>query len=138
MYKVSEIFRAPARRAFLDGNPGHTQMPFHKDDPEREPLDEFEWRFTVGYNVGTANSPIPCSGLSWHRLPRPVHLPMWPVRARGNGRFTTISTWTGRGTDCIAAVNADYESHAQAARAIAEEYFDADRVLKRILDIVID
>jgi hypothetical protein len=34
----------------------------------------------------------------------------------------------------IAEVNADYRGHARAAHAIAEEYFDSDKVLCRLLD----
>jgi hypothetical protein len=33
----------------------------------------------------------------------------------------------------IEALNGDYDRHARAARAIAEEYFDSDRVLARLL-----
>lgn len=35
--------------------------------------------------------------------------------------------------DRIAQLNADYSKHARAARALAEEYFDSDTVLKRLL-----
>ncbi len=34
----------------------------------------------------------------------------------------------------VDALGADYPSHARAARALAEEYFDSDRVLGRLLD----
>src|SRR3712207_3125420 len=34
----------------------------------------------------------------------------------------------------IESLNGDYDRHARAARAIAEEYFDSDRVLARLLD----
>ena len=33
----------------------------------------------------------------------------------------------------IEALNGDYDRHARAARAVAEEYFDSDRVLDRLL-----
>jgi hypothetical protein len=36
----------------------------------------------------------------------------------------------------IAALQADYGAHARAARALAEEYFDSDKVLTRLLDLV--
>lgn len=35
--------------------------------------------------------------------------------------------------DAIAQLNADYPKHARAARALAEEYFDSDKVLKQLL-----
>ena len=34
----------------------------------------------------------------------------------------------------LAAVETDYERHARAARALAEEFFDARRVVQRIFD----
>ena len=34
----------------------------------------------------------------------------------------------------IRAVGADYDRHCRAARAIAEEYFDSDRVLSRLVE----
>jgi hypothetical protein len=34
----------------------------------------------------------------------------------------------------IEALNGDYDRHARGARAVAEEYFDSDRVLGRLLD----
>jgi hypothetical protein len=34
----------------------------------------------------------------------------------------------------IEALNGDYAHHARAARAIAEEHLDSDRVLERLLD----
>jgi hypothetical protein len=36
----------------------------------------------------------------------------------------------------IDAVSSDYPRHAKAARDLAEEYFDSDRVLGRLLDAV--
>jgi glycosyltransferase involved in cell wall biosynthesis len=36
--------------------------------------------------------------------------------------------------EAIRAVEGDYVRHAKAARAIAEEYFDSDRVLSRLLE----
>jgi hypothetical protein len=36
----------------------------------------------------------------------------------------------------IEALNGDYDRHARAARAVAEEYFDSDRVLVRLLNVL--
>jgi hypothetical protein len=35
---------------------------------------------------------------------------------------------------CVEAVQADYGKHCQLARALAEEYFDAKRVVKSVLE----
>jgi hypothetical protein len=43
--------------------------------------------------------------------------------------FTTMQ----EAVDGLAAVNADYRRHCDAARALAEEQFDSDRVLSRLL-----
>lgn len=37
--------------------------------------------------------------------------------------------------DAIEALNRDYPRHARAAREIAQEYFDSDRVLSRVLEL---
>jgi hypothetical protein len=36
----------------------------------------------------------------------------------------------------IEELNRDYRRHARAARALAEEYFDSDKVLSRLLEQV--
>jgi hypothetical protein len=36
----------------------------------------------------------------------------------------------------IETMNGDYNRHARAARAVAEEYFDSDRVLERLLNVL--
>lgn len=99
IHKLPEIFEAPLRRAFLDGNPGSTQTLFHQQDEDREPLERYENLFTLGFNIGSARSPIPCCGRVWHPLPRPVVLSMYPPRIiDDDSRFTTISSGRGRTT----------------------------------------
>ncbi len=98
IHKLRALFEPPRRRAFFDGNPGSTQIRFHERAPDHEPLDEYEFLFTLGFNIGTPRCPIPTDGLHWHRLPRPVVLSQWPSAAAAQGqRYTTISTWKGRG-----------------------------------------
>jgi hypothetical protein len=40
----------------------------------------------------------------------------------------------GDAVGAFAALEADYERHCQAPRALAAEYFDSSRVVKRILE----
>jgi hypothetical protein len=53
----------------------------------------------------------------------------------GDGLFR-FST-TEEATSAIAAVNDEYPRHCRAARALAEEYFDARRVTERILEVAL-
>ncbi|MCB1909206.1 MAG: glycosyltransferase [Rhodocyclaceae bacterium] len=111
IHKLPEIFEAPAKRAFFDGNPGSTQTLFAQQDAEAEPLDRYEHLFTLGYNIGTTASKIPCAGQVWHALPRPVVLSMYPPRiAADDACFTTISTWRGRGSFELDGIEAGQKS----------------------------
>ena len=67
-----------------------------------------------------------------------------PVLAQDTGFSTVLPTGEGllrfgNDTEAVAgidAIDADYPSHREAARALAELYFDSDRVLTRLLDRV--
>lgn len=99
IHKLPAIFEPPRRRAFFDGNPGSTQMQFHQKAEGYEPLDRYEFLFTLGLNIGTPQCAIPTEGLHWRPMPRPVLLSMWPAAIDSRcQRFTTISTWKGRAT----------------------------------------
>jgi hypothetical protein len=50
----------------------------------------------------------------------------------GMFRFSTVE----EATEALAAIDADYERHCRAARAIAEEFFDARAVLSDVLNAV--
>ena len=49
---------------------------------------------------------------------------------RGLVRFTTLD----EAVDAVESVRSNYDAHARAARSIAEEHFDSDRVLTRLLE----
>ena len=98
IHKVPEIFEAPRNRAFFDGNPGSTQIQFHQQEEVCDPLDRYEFLFTLGMNIGTPRCPIPTDGLHWRPMPRPVIMPMWNANQEPLCKqFTTVSTWKGRG-----------------------------------------
>lgn len=46
--------------------------------------------------------------------------------------FTTLE----EARDAVRSINSSYSRHARAARAIAEEYFDSNKVLRRLVDAV--
>ena len=50
----------------------------------------------------------------------------------GEGMFRFSTPW--QAVDALAAMNADYERHSRAARALAETHFDAAKVAARILE----
>lgn len=97
--KAREIFENAKCRAFFDGNPGNTQVLFHKKEGDFEALDRYQHLFTLGLNIGTSRCDIPTGGHRWFPALRPVVLPMWCARSNPDSkRFTTISTWKGRTT----------------------------------------
>ncbi|MDH3459685.1 MAG: hypothetical protein OEM00_01670 [Burkholderiaceae bacterium] len=99
IHRLPEIFEPPRQRAFFDGNPGSTQTLFHQRAEGHDPLDRYEFLFTMGLNIGTPRCSIPTDGLRWRPMPRPVLLSMWPAATDLRcQRFTTISTWKGRAT----------------------------------------
>jgi glycosyltransferase involved in cell wall biosynthesis len=67
-----------------------------------------------------------------------------PVLAQDTGIGRLYPTGTGLVTfrsveeaaEGVEAVMSDYTRHASGARELAEEYFDSDRVLPRLLDLV--
>jgi hypothetical protein len=52
----------------------------------------------------------------------------------GQGLFAVADV--GEAAEAIRAIRQDYARHARAARSIAQEYFDSDKVLGRLLDEV--
>jgi glycosyltransferase involved in cell wall biosynthesis len=48
-------------------------------------------------------------------------------------RFSTMV----EAVDALAAVDAAYERHCRAAREVAEEYFDSDKVLTRLINVAL-
>jgi hypothetical protein len=65
-----------------------------------------------------------------------------PVVARDTGLARVLPTGEGllpfstpeEAAEAVRRVGADYVRHARAARAVAEEYFDSDKVLTRLLE----
>jgi hypothetical protein len=89
---LEPIKAAPRRRAFVDVDPGFTQIWAERGGGAR--LEGHDAYFTVGENVGAAGCPIPTGGLEWLPLPPPVTLAEWPVTAApAEDRFTTVATW---------------------------------------------
>jgi hypothetical protein len=89
---LEPLKRGPRRRAYVDVDPGFTQIWAEQGAGAR--LEGHDVYFTVGENVGRPGCPIPTNGIEWMPLPPPVTLEDWPVAsAPGEGRFTTVATW---------------------------------------------
>jgi hypothetical protein len=90
--EIEPIKAGPRRRAYVDVDPGFTQI--WEADGAAARLGGHDTYFTVGENIGTAECPIPTGGLEWLPLPPPVTLEDWPAMpAAEDARFTTVATW---------------------------------------------
>lgn len=86
----------PRRRAFIDVDPGFTQIKFANGDPKlRAGLQHCDRRFTIAQRIGQKDCPIPPAGGPWLKTRPPVFLPEWPVTAAPATHFTSIMRWQG-------------------------------------------
>jgi len=87
----------PARRAFIDVDPGFTQIRLAKSEAAYvETVARSETLFTVGHNVGSPQCPIPTVDRTWFHLPPPVSLSHWQVASDDSvTRFTSYMRWRG-------------------------------------------
>jgi len=88
----SPLMRIP-RRAFIDVDPGFTQIWAHQADVG---LERHNFFFTIGQNVGGPDFTIPLRGVAWTPMLPPVALEHWP--ASGDPacqRFSTVADWRG-------------------------------------------
>ena len=90
------LLRRPRRRAFVDLDPGFTQM-WDAEGRRGVRLSGHDLFFTVGCGIGRAGCSIPTVGIEWHPVRPPVLLNAWPARSRSSEhpylRCTTVATW---------------------------------------------
>ena len=88
-------YRAIPKRVFIDSDPVFTQLAIAKGD--RWYVDYFhgfDHLFTFGANIGTPNSDVPTSGLTWHKTWQPVMTELWRTQSPPrHDRFTSVMTW---------------------------------------------
>jgi hypothetical protein len=89
-------YELPRRRAFIDVDPGFTQITLANGDAGwLDGVARCERRFTYGQRLGAPDCPAPDAGGPWLKTLPPVFLPEWPV-ATGDGReFTSVMRWQG-------------------------------------------
>ena len=87
----------PSRRAFIDVDPGFTQISLLQGDADLNALvDRCERLFTIAPGIGQPGSEIPTAGMEWHHLWPPVALEHWPFAEDGAAsHFTSVMKWRG-------------------------------------------
>ncbi len=84
---------AARRRAYVDVDPGYTQLWARESDLGFDRHDVF---FTVGQNVGAAGFRAPDHERTWHPILPPVVLDQWPPHVGDHyRRFSTVADWRG-------------------------------------------
>jgi hypothetical protein len=88
-----EYARIPCK-AFIDSDPGFTQLAIAKNEPWYvEFFRRFDRLYTFGSNIGTASSPVPVGDFEWRHTWQPVVLDEWRTDRQPGDRFTTVMTW---------------------------------------------
>jgi hypothetical protein len=87
----------PRRRAFIDVDPGFTQISLETGHAElAETVGRCERLFTIAQRIGAADCTIPNAGREWLKTLPPVALEHWPVADRGPAtHFTSVMQWRG-------------------------------------------
>ena len=84
----------PRRRAFVDSDPGFTQISLGQGSRDLTgTIARCERLFTVGQRIGDPDCLAPTGGRRWIKLMPPVHLPCWPRSEAEANRFTSILQW---------------------------------------------
>lgn len=91
---LREVLHGPRHRAFLDIDPGFTQI-WHAAGIDVDRLAGHDSYFTIGENVGRPGCPIPVDGIPWRPTRPPVVLEDWPAAGTTFDRFTTVASWRG-------------------------------------------
>jgi glycosyltransferase involved in cell wall biosynthesis len=87
-------------RIMIDTDPIYEQIRYARADPAaRAYLDAHTHFFSYGENLGTADCPVPLSGVDWRPTRPPVDLAVWPEPAGEAPCFGTVGTWENKGKD---------------------------------------
>ena len=91
-----EEYNWPRRRAFIDVDPGFTQITLAQGDQGwLDGVAKAERRFTLAQRLGAEDCPIPQTGGPWLKTLPPVYLPEWPFAETEATHFTSIIRWQG-------------------------------------------
>ena len=87
----------PRRRAFIDVDPGFTQISLETGHAElSHTVGRCERLFTIAQRIGAADCPIPTAGREWLKTLPPAALEQWPVAPDCTAtHFTSVMQWRG-------------------------------------------
>jgi hypothetical protein len=124
----------PARRAYLDIDPGWSQM-WHELGLH-DGLAGHDAYVTVGGNVGGDHCLVPTCGREWITTAPPVLLDAWRTTAPAGGEdaFTTVATWRGPNAP-LEYAGERYGLRAHAFRPLADLPRTTDAPFRIALDI---
>jgi hypothetical protein len=89
-------YALPRRRAFIDVDPGFTQIAIANGDVGlAEGIARAERRFTYAQRFGAADCAIPADGGPWLSTRPPVFLREWPWANGSATHFTSVMRWQG-------------------------------------------
>ena len=92
---LESVKRRLQRKVYFDDDPGFTQF-WHAAGNPGPHLEDHDFYFTVGENIGSSTCLIPSGDIRWRPMRPPVVLEDWPVSNEGDrDRFTTVATWRG-------------------------------------------
>jgi hypothetical protein len=118
----------PKRRAFIDVDPGFTQISIINGDKGLgEGIARCERRFTVGQNIGESWCTAPDAGGPWLKTLPPVFLPEWPFGQSAATHFTSIMRWQGfkdvtHGEIAYGQRNAEFPKFADLPRRTPQKF----------------
>jgi hypothetical protein len=82
-------------KVYFDDDPGFTQF-WHASGSAGPRLNNHDFYFTIGQNIGGPGCAIPTGNLHWRHTQPLVVLDQWPVSSRSVfERFTTVASWRG-------------------------------------------
>jgi len=89
-------YELPRRRAFIDVDPGFTQIAIANGDVGlTEGIARAERHFTYAQRYGAAECAILADGGPWLKTRPPVYLPEWQVCSSPATHFTSVIRWQG-------------------------------------------
>ncbi len=86
-------------RVLVDTEPGYTQIKLEQGLIDGDVLDEFDFHYSVGQNIGTERTTAPSAGRDWRTVFNPVVAELFDAAPVAAGApFTTVMNWQAHET----------------------------------------